>query len=224
MNSDDNFSLPLYVVLGRISAIWTLANIGYYVGLPFLGFNLSYNTSPFAISIYFFLWIVYGKWFEKNDEIWREVFVSLGLILFSLTITYYFSRLPELDIAIPPYGDLFSASALYFLPKSVEILVQQLLIAVLVLILFDKFKSLKSLMLGFSLCFGGAHIALYFLNGANFAYSFLMTASAFASSLIFPYLIVRVRDGFIYSYMIHYLYYVLLATIFHIFPPPGFFA
>ncbi|MFZ2522736.1 MAG: hypothetical protein WAX44_02735 [Minisyncoccia bacterium] len=226
-------SIPLYVIFGRVVAIWTLANIGYYLILPSLGFSLSYNTSPFAIALYFFLWIcitIYFFWdiflveIKKNTSIWIEIFQSFALVCFYLTLVYFFSKLPALDKPLPPYPDLFFASALYFLPKSVEILVQQLLIAVMVLVLSSRFQNLKSIVLGFATTFGGAHIALYVLNNSAISYSILMTLSAFLSSLIFPYLILRVQNGFIYSYLIHFLFYFLLATFFHIFPPPGYLA
>ncbi len=230
--ANNNFSDPLYVVASRIAAVWTLANIGYYLILPQLGLSLSYNSSPLAIALYFFLWIcltvyyfwdVFEKWYKNQTNIWDEIVISFLLVLFFLTLTYFFSKLPALDKPLPPYPDLFFATALYFLPKSVEILVQQLLIAVIVLVLSFKLSSLKSIVLGYATVFGGAHVALFFLNNSSFIYPVLMTISAFISSMFFPYLILKVRYGFIYSYLIHFLFYMILATIFHIFPSPGYF-
>jgi hypothetical protein len=50
----------------------------------------------------------------------------------------------------------------------------------------------------------------------------IMTGGAFVSSLIFPFLILRVRGGFVYAYMIHFIFYVILAMLLHAWPPPGY--
>jgi len=103
-----------------------------------------------------------------------------------------------------------------------EILVQQLLVSVLVLELYFNFHSLKAVIIGYAICFGGAHIILFFLNGSAIFYSLFMTISAFLTSLVFPYLMLRVRGGFIYAYVIHFSFYIILAVLFHTFPPPGY--
>lgn len=230
---DNNLTDPLHAVFGRILAIWTLINIGYHLVLPQFGIELNYNNTPFSTTLYFLFWIgiivvyfwdVYGSWFKKAFVIWSHIYLSLGLVVLVLTLSYYISLLPALDRPLPPYPDLFYATAQYFLPKSVEILVQQLLIVVIVLVLYNKFGSLKSTVIGYTVCFGGAHFALFFLNDSTFSYPLIMTVSAFISSLVFPYLILRVKGGFIYSYLIHFVFYIILATFFHIFPPPGYLA
>lgn len=99
---------------------------------------------------------------------------------------------------------------------------QQLLVSVLVLELHLRFESIKEVMVGYLICFGGAHVVLFFLNGAPIIYSTTMTVGAILSSLIFPYLILRVRGGFVYAYTIHFGYYVALAALFNILPPPGY--
>jgi hypothetical protein len=136
---------------------------------------------------------------------------------------YVFSFLPiPHGPLIAPYTDILFATPWYFLPKAVEILVQQLLIAVLVLELYHAFKTLKEVIVAYAVCFGGAHIALFFFNGSSTDYSIIMTVGALLTSLIFPRLILNVRGGFVYTFMIHFVFYILLATILHIVPPPGY--
>lgn len=232
MPMNDNLNNPLYVVIGRIAGIWTLANIGYYLILPPLGFTLSYETSPFAIAIYFLVWVfitvyyfwdVYSKWFSVDTDIWFYVVQSLVAASFFFIAVRLFYLLPRIPgIPVSSYTDLLFASSLYFLPKAVEVLVQQLLISVLVFDLSFKFEKLKSVVLGYALCFGGAHIVLYLMNNQSLPYSITMTTGAFLSSLVFPYLFLRVKGGFVYAYMIHFMFYVVLAVLLHILPPPGF--
>jgi hypothetical protein len=193
---------------------------------------LSYNSSPIAISIYFAIWAVitifnfwglYRKWFDKHLHIWLYgglSIVSAGLIWGLIYLFSQFST-PSGPL-LSPYTDILFATTWYFLPKALEILIQQLLVTVLVLELFFRFESIKKVLLGYVLCFGGAHVVLYLLNGAPLPYSIIMTGGAFVSSLIFPFLILRVRGGFVYAYMIHFIFYVILAMLLHAWPPPGY--
>ena len=123
-----------------------------------------------------------------------------------------------------PYTDLVFATPWYFLPKAVEILVQQLLITLVIIELFYKYNSLRKVIIGYIICFGGAHIILFLVNGAPAPYAIFITASAFLTSFIFPWLTIRVRSGFVYAYSIHFAFYILLAMLLHAFPPPGYFA
>jgi hypothetical protein len=102
------------------------------------------------------------------------------------------------------------ATSWYFVPKSVEILFQQLLISALVLAFAAERYSVRTIAVCCGLLFGGAHFLLG-LGGLPFGYvtRFIIAASAFG--LVFPYLILQVRNGFAYSYAVHCLYY--LATI-----------
>ncbi|HBD25001.1 MAG: hypothetical protein A2566_00435 [Candidatus Zambryskibacteria bacterium RIFOXYD1_FULL_40_13] len=45
---------------------------------------------------------------------------------------------------------------------------------------------------------------------------------AFLSSFVFPYLMLRVRGGFVYAFMIHFVFYILIAILLHARPPPGY--
>lgn len=230
--AQNNIQVPLFKVLGKIIAVWTLANIGYYLVLPVFGLKLSYNSSPVAIAIYFLAWAVasififwsvYKKWLKFDYHIWLSGLLSLVSAGLLLGLIYLFSLIPVIrGPSLSTYTDILFATPWYFLPKSIEILIQQLLITVLVLELFFRFHTLKNVVIGYALCFGGAHFILFFLNGAPVPYSILMTVGAFLSSLMFPYLILRVRGGFIYSYMIHFVFYIILAMLLHIWPSPGY--
>lgn len=233
---DDNIkknSSPLYGFIGEIIAIWTLANIGYYFLLPKFGFVLSYNASPVAIAVYFFVWVcitvfnfkeTYTNFHKHKFHIWKLVLLSLYVVALSYLFVYLYSLLPT--YSSPPlffqYSDIFLASPWYFLPKAVEILVQQLLISALIIELYLRLHTLRKVVWAYAICFVLAHIALFALDRASLPYSFIMTLGALITSLIFPYLILRVRNGFVYAYLIHFVFYIIIATLLHVLPLPGY--
>ena len=232
INTDNKTHAPLYIVLGEIVALWVLANVGYYIILPMLGYQLSYNSAPIVIACYFLLWALisivnfwelFKKHFRAKYHIWTYGILSLGSAGLIWGLLYLFSFLPILKGPhLAPYTDILFATPWYFLPKSVEILVQQILIASLILEFKFRFNSLKDTIISYAICFGGAHVILYYISSAPIQFAVIMTVSSLLSALIFPYLILQVRGGFVYSYMIHLIFYILLAILLHTWPLPGY--
>ncbi len=220
---------PLYTIFGEMTGLWAFANLGYFLIFPALGFGLSYNASPLAISIYFLLWAgatlfyfwdLFALWLPARNQIWIYVALSLGCGALVWGLLYAFSFLPVLNgLHLAPSTDILFANPWYFLPKSAEVLMQQLLITVLVLELSFRLHSLKKVILGFAVCFGGAHALLFLVYGAVTEYAVVMTAGSLLSALVFPYLILRVQGGFVYSYTTHLLFYIFLAMLLRAWPP-----
>ncbi len=229
----DNLHAPLYRVLLRIAGLWMLATMGYYVALPAFGYHLSYNAAPVAIACYFLVWAVisflffldlFRAWSDGGSRLWWYGGVSLACSAVVWGLLYALSLLPVLQgPQMAPYSDLLLSTPWYFLPKSVDILVQQILTAALILALHFRLGSFKKVLIGYGVCFGGAHVLLYALSDAPPPYALIMTVGALLSTLVFPYLIVRVREGFVYAYAIHLVFYILLAMLLHTWPPPGYF-
>ena len=232
MHIEDKSHIPLYKTLGEVAALWTIANVGYYTVLPLFGYQLNYNSAPIVIAGYFFVWAMistffFWELFTKNvtekHRIWTYGILSLcsaGLIWGML---YLFSFLPTSQAPLLSFNtDILFSTPWYFLPKSIEILVQQILIAVLVLEFYSRFNSLKETIIAYAVCFGGAHVLLFSLNGAPSPYALMMIAGSVLSALIFPYLILRVRGGFIYAYVIHLVFYIILATLLRTLPLYGY--
>lgn len=123
-------------------------------------------------------------------------------------------------MAPPRLRFLLLATPAYFFPKAADILFQQSLIAALVLAFSARTQSFPRVRLWYLVCFGGAHLALFVIPGILPLYALVMTLAALASAFVFPYLILYVRGGFIYSYMTHLLFYILLALLIHVWPSP----
>ncbi len=175
-----------------------------------------------AISIAYF-WPIFKRRLPSKHSIWISGGLSLGLAGLAWVLLYILSRLPAVQGTLhAPYTDLLFANSWYFLPKALEILAQQILITVLVFELYHRFKSLKEVIIGYAICFGGAHILLYSITGAPTLYALIMIVASVLSALIFPYFILKIRGGLVYTYAIHLIFYIILGILFHTWALPGY--
>jgi hypothetical protein len=212
-----------------IAAIWIVSDIGYYFVLPLLGVKASYNAGSVAIALYYIFWIgiaiitfwdLYRNWIRFDNRlaayaIWVVAFG--GCTLFA---AYVLPKLPTVNWAqswSPP--DVVRATEWYFLPKSVDILFQQLLIVALVLSLTAGGHTLRRISIYCALLFGGIHVLLAFGGlPAGYVIRFMLFAAVFGS--IFPVLILRVPNGLGYSYMLHWFYYAITVLMPRFFSTP----
>lgn len=216
--------------LALIAAFWIVSDAGYYFLLPALGVDSSYNNGPIAVSLYYLFWVgmaaiafwpQYAAWsrhtgggmFENrltSSLIWTAGF--LGAVIFA---AYVLPALPPFDWQQPwEPPELPLASPWYFLPKSFDILFQQLLIVALVIAFYERGCSLRQVSTCCAALFGGMHVLLAFGEVPwGYAIRFVMLATAFG--LVFPYLILRVRNGLAYSYAAHWGYYALSVLVAH---------
>jgi hypothetical protein len=225
-------TLELAGTLAQIAAVWVAADISYYFLLPALGADANYNSGSLAATLLYAFWagiaIItfwplyvtwarYAHWDAFENRLISYLLWSLsfgGCILFA---AYLLPQLPPVhwkESWNPP--DIVFASPLYFLPKSVEILFQQLLIVALVITLSAQHWSLRKISLVSAIAFGGTHILLV-SGGVPLPYVFRFMLSAAFFGLMFPYLLLRVQNGFAYSYVIHWLYYAASVVLPHIF-------
>src|SRR3989344_91555 len=222
---------PFYKTLGEIVALWAAAEVGYRVVLPLLGFRISYNESPVAIALYYGFWVLVSVIAFRDtllkhiqiERLWLNGAVSLGFGTFVFIALYGFSLLPmPSGTTIIPHTDILFASPWYFLTKAMDILVRQTLIAILVYAIAAQFHSLRRISFAYMVLFGGSHVLTFALSGAPTPYAAIMTLGSLMSAAIFPFLIVRVKNGFVYTYMIHFGFYFLLALALHAWPPPDY--
>lgn len=218
--------------LALIIAVWALANFGYYFIFSVTD-TLSYNTSPIANFLYFFGWAMiailyferlYKERFPVAKRIWWYAASSLGSFFIVWGMLYIFTLLPALiGPVFAPYSDILLATPWYFLPKAAEILLQQVLISILVLELSDRLLSLRKIVAAYAFLFGSMHILYILLSDMPVPYGIIITTGALLSSLVFPFLILRVRAGFVYAYTLHLLFYIFLAIVLHTWVPPGYY-
>ena len=215
--------LPLALVLVEIVAVWVVSDVGYYQLLSLLGIGSSYSTHPFVLGAYylgwagvalFIFWPLYQRW--KTIDVRASMFVTTiaTSILAAFYLFYVLPMFPPIHWAHAwrPPTELLTASGWYFLPKSIEIVLQQLLVAAMVLAFEVRKFSLRAISLWSAVLFGGIHL-LMVLDGSSPAYVAIFTASAVAAGLLFPYLMLRIKNGFIYSYFIHWGFYAVVVVL-----------
>lgn len=209
-------------VIVQIAAIWILSDLGYYLLLPALGVELSYNTGPMAISLYYLYWTgvaiiafwpLYARWVRFDDRIASYAVWTLAFGGGIWFVAAVMPALPATDWSQPwTPPDVRLATEWYFLPKSIDILFQQLLVAALVLALAADGASLRRTSLLTAAIFGGAHVLLA-LGGAPVGYVIRFVVSATLFGLVFPTLILRVPNGLAFAYIVHWLYYAVTASM-----------
>ena len=215
-------------VIGLVAALWLASDLGFYVLLPAIGVTPDYNDSGMAVAVYYIYWIglavilfwpVLSRWpdharwptFERpavSAAVWTLFFV--GAVVF---VGWVMPALPPFDAESridPP--ELPQADPWYFLPKSVDILFQQLLIVALVLTLVEARHSLRRVSVICGGLFGISHVLLL-LGGAPVGYVVRFTVMATLFGLLVPWLLLRVRNGLAYSYMLHWMFYAATLII-----------
>lgn len=208
--------------VARIALLWISVSVGYYALLPLLGFTIGYNTHPFLNTTYNALWLII------SIRLFRDVFLShipdvsqrradlYVSVIFALAATIFLGvfslfatpHMPSLE----PATDLLLATPWYFLPKSIEILLQQVLIAAFVFELDKQGFSLRTIIVTYAIAFGATHLLLIF-GGAFPPTVLIMTLAAVISASMFPYLLLRTRRGFLWCFIIHWWFYALIVLV-----------
>ena len=228
----DAKAAPFVGQLGKFAALWLVSDAGYYTLLPALGIEASYNASPVGVALYYGIWVAiaavsfrslyrdwsrYAAWPPLETRIASLIVWSVALIGPLLFVVFVLPALPPIEWSQswnPP--ELRVAGAWYFLPKAVEIVFQQLLIVALVLALAAQRCTIATTMIFSAAVFGGAHVLLVFADvPLGYVVRFMIAAAVFG--FLFPYFILRLRDGLAYSYLTHWLYYAVTVSMPHVF-------
>jgi hypothetical protein len=211
-----------------VAVAWITSDLGYYLLLPAVGIRPGYNVAPVTIGLYYAAWIaiavvvfwpLYRSWTPFRNRMRSYLFLIASV---AAVVAFAVFGLPNLPSIIWTESwdapDLMLANEWYFLPKSIEILFQQLLIAALVLALAANNYSIWVNAIVCAMLFGSAHLLLGF-GGLPFGYVARFAAAAGAFGLVFPHLILRVPNGFAYSYALHWLYYIVTIVMAHTVSP-----
>lgn len=215
--------LRILATLALTGVIWSVSSVTYYWVLPPLDVDDGYNDAPFVFAAFYGGWVLvtYGAFghlvpdWPSPPKLRAYIYPAAGLI--TVLVAYVLLVFPSFQGALD-YGsegphEPFVVSAAYFLPKTVEILLQQLLIAALVLRLRAEGFALWANALIVAVLFGGFHLTLgliYSEPGVVAKVTFVATGLG----LLAPLLILRVPGGFLFSCAVHWSFYAWLALIF----------
>ncbi len=152
----------------------------------------------------------YKSFFQQTH--WYEILilVTLSLVIHS-SVSYFIINYVERPSW--PFSDRGTSfllmNSFYVWAKPLDILIQQLLIVWLTTKLYTNGLALKQIILFFLVAFGAIHI--FQVLKTDWIIGLLFTAGALAASLVYPYLILRTRNGYIYNYMVHLGLYNIAA-------------
>lgn len=207
------------------AAIWTAATLSYFWLLGPLGVEDGLNDAAVFYAAFYAVWAgVAFLSFRRSHFGWLTADmmrryirpgILLAVVLFGIA-AIGIPSLPDLPFGSPdgpPHP--FDMSSAYFLPKSAEILLQQLLIAVIAIEL--KSRQLTDIKVAalVALLFGGAHVMLVYIYPEPVIIVRLTAAGSLLGALA-PWLMLRLRGGFLVSYTVHWGFYAWLAPLFWI--------
>ena len=212
----------LFTVIGLVAGIWSLSAFGYELISDRLAITDGYNGGPVVFSLYYAVFCglavmlfhpSLSKWARgaaPPEDRLAPVFMALLCALFAFAVLPFLpeARIPTEDRVDP----IVVARSWYFLPKSVEVAFQQILITALVVVLAVRGLRTWQIAVLTALLFGGFHLTLA-LSGANPFYVLRYTIAATLFGAIAPYQMLRMRNGFVYSYALHWGWYALDTTI-----------
>jgi len=144
------------------------------------------------------------------------VFVAaflFALILISIVVPKYV-RTPVAYFTTYPDRYYLKLDWRRVISKSADIAAQQVFIVVLVVGLKDAGLTLPVLILYFFLLFALLHVPLIASERGRWP-SLVFAGAVVAFSLLFPPLILFVPYGFIYTFLIHWIFYMTLALTFY---------
>jgi hypothetical protein len=226
MTTTTPLSLPW--VAGRIAVvtlIWTVSSLGFYAIQTWLDSTNGYNDAPFLFAVWYAGWTVLVMLIYRRAYLdWATAQLPpadwLPRIVLALAFGWFavwgLQLLPAIDWpqdgALP---GLLGATTWYFLPKSVEIWFQQVLITTMIVALYQHGLKLRTISIVVAVLFGVFHLSLVFSGNDTF-YVARYTIAASAYGFLIPWLMLRVRNGFAWSYALHWGFYAADATIAHL--------
>lgn len=148
---------------------------------------------------------------------WGIIIVGYGIILCSYALAPHFFKRPTELIKKSPSEYFIYLDFRTVLPKTTEIIFQQLLIIALTLRLSQEGYSVGGIIVAFAIFFGVVHMGMFKTDPKFWAWFF--TISAVISAFIFPVLILKFEYGFVYSFLIHLLFYIPTGVLFWIWQP-----
>ena len=208
-----------------IALLWSVSSWGYYALVEVLEIESGYDDAPVLFAGFYFGWTLLALWLFRRtlrSEMSRPVFfghaITLAplLLIYAAFVTFALPLLPDVSVVRAPRNppEFMFASACYYLPKSVDILFQQVLVAVMVRRADVVGLPIRTISILMAILFGGFHLTLA-LDGFTPLYVARFTVAATLFGLIIPYLYLRKRHGFRWAYGLHWGFYALDATITH---------
>ena len=214
--------LALTIVVGVTA--WSVSSIGYFEMYPLLDAQIGYNDAPFFYVAYYgacslVVLLAFHRSFAEfaHHRFHYEYLAPSGAMIaaFALVALFVLPRIPEAEWVLDGEpAEFFWATQVYFLPKSFEILFQQVIVSALVIALCRMQLSLRQVSWLVAVMFGGFHLSLIFTVD-TLAYVAHYTVASTLFGAVLPYILLRWRGGFLINYAIHWSFYVYDYALIH---------
>ncbi len=187
--------------------------------------GFTYTKEPFVISLFFLTAAGFGA--EKYKLIKKPYFYNFPTkqTLTILLLAFFFFSLSQLLKQATPLPSTSSIhlteeklqlpefSYSFWISKFSEIVFQQTFILGLINLLTNKIGNKRSVIHSFALFFTMIHLPLLFILGWS---AFYFIIPSFFAGYVFSGLILKNKNGIIFSYALHMAFYVLLGTFLRI--------
>ncbi|MCF2905927.1 hypothetical protein L0666_13085 [Octadecabacter sp. CECT 8868] len=208
-----------------VASFWAVSSLLYYWLVDAMSLERGYDEAPFLFTAYYLIWAgLAAVWFRallfsdlsaKRASYQAAIMVPMMVVL-GAYVTVVLPMLPEVSVDLAPSNppEFMFATAWYYLPKSADILFQQVLIAAMIFAMARRNIKLRYIAITMAILFGGYHLTLGF-DGFTAFYVTRFTLSATVFGLFVPYLYLQSRNGFQWAYGLHWSFYAIDATITH---------
>ncbi|WP_405402718.1 hypothetical protein [Paracoccus sp. Ld10] len=217
--------VQLVPTVATIALVWLASSWGYYTLVDGLNLANGYDDAPVLFAGYYILWTLAAIAALRGPlsaGLTRSNVAAQARALVPILIAYgafavlILPILPSVSVIRAPSDapEFMFASAWYYLPKSADILLQQVLVAAMVRRADAVGLSIRAIALLMALLFGGFHLTLA-LDGFLPFYVARFTVAATLFGLMVPYLYLRAIHGFRWAFGLHWGFYALDATVTH---------
>lgn len=217
--------LQLVPTLTLIALLWSASSWGYYALVDTSGVANGYDDAPILFAGYYVLWTLaaiaalrrpLAAGLTRSNVAAQARGLVPILFAYGVFAALVLPILPNVSVIRAPSDapEFMFASAWYYLPKSADILFQQVLVAAMIRRADAAGLSLRAIALLLAVLFGGFHLTLA-LDGALPLYVARFTIAATLFGLLVPYLYLRARHGFRWAYGLHWGFYAVDATVTH---------
>lgn len=174
-------------------------------------------TSAYFLALSIVAGMAFGDTLRHALESFRVHHLGflLGLIVLQFAVhhvAHRFGRPPVRRIERAPHVYWLRMDARYLVSKTFEILFQQTMLWILVLMLREAGFGVRELTLVAVPVFGIVHVPIAMLVGRFFGIYYFV--SSLFAGLIFPYVILTWPDGFLWSLICHWGYYLVSQLLF----------
>ena len=212
--------------LALVAVFWSISSWGYYALVEALALESGYDDAPILFAGYYLCLAgigllafrnVFARQLSRPALFGHAIALAPILIAYGAFVALALPLLPDVSIYRAPLNppEFMFASAWYYLPKSADILFQQVLVATMVLRAHRARIPFWMISLLTAVLFGGFHLTLA-LDGFTPLYVARFTVAASIFGLMIPWLYLRTRHGFRWAYGLHWGFYALDAVITHL--------